>query len=305
MASEKNDILKLIGKYRAFIIFGIVLLVMAVLSVFGILYIAERLSSNNAVPQESTETDTGEKISFSYGTTDNIITVDVLSDVDTNTLNNDNFTDIDGLKYYMENGERKSLVGIDVSEFQHDINWEDVKASGIEFAMIRAGFRGSTEGGLFEDSNVYTNIQGALDNGIEVGLYFFSQAISEDEAREEADYIANIASAYNITYPIVFDWERNEEADSRTADITPQQVTSFASAFCKQTVAKGYTPMIYYNEYYGYMLYDLSEFTDYKMWYVQYSDVPVFHYKFDMWQYTESGYIDGIDGTVDLNVYFK
>ncbi|MCR5637075.1 MAG: glycoside hydrolase family 25 protein [Clostridiales bacterium] len=304
MKSYRGGVFSFIKNNRLMIVLLLAAVVVCVLAVFGVIYIVEHLSAQPETIVTS-DTDTGEKISFSYGTSDNQITVDVLSDVEVNTLNNDNFTDIDGLKYYIENGKKASFAGIDVSEFQHEINWAAVKQSGIEFAMIRAGFRGSTEGGLFEDGVVRANIEGAINNGIEVGLYFFSQATSEQEAVEEAKFLADIADEYSVTYPLVFDWERNEESDSRTLNITPAQVTKFASAFCKEIEKRGYTPMIYYNEYYGYMLYDLSEFKDHKMWYVQYSDTPSFYYGFDMWQYTENGQIDGIDGTVDINVYFE
>ncbi|MDD5924210.1 MAG: glycoside hydrolase family 25 protein [Clostridia bacterium] len=304
MKSKFSKIAKFFKKNKLAIILISLAVLMSVLSVCGVLFIIERMTGNteNFVCDTASE---GEKIIFNYGSPDNPISVDVLSDVDTNTLNNDNFTDIDGLKYYIENGEKKSTIGIDVSEFQGYIDWQSVSEAGVEFAMIRSGFRGYTQGGLFEDSNVYDNLVGATENGIEVGLYFFSQATTEQEAREEALYVLDIAKEYNITYPIAFDWERNDEDDSRTKDITPAEVTLFADAFCSEIEKNGYESMIYYNEYYGYMLYDLSKLSEYGMWYVEYDELPDFYYAFDMWQYTESGSIPGIDGTVDINLYFK
>lgn len=299
-------ILEIIKKYRYIILFVAVAVVISSLSICGVLYIIDNLSNNTA---ETTDSDTttdevSSKISFYYGSSDNEIHVDVLEDVKVNSLDNDNFTDIDGYKYYTENGKTVSKFGIDVSEFQKEIDWAEVQKAGVEFAMIRAGFRGYTEGGLFEDSNVHKNIQGALDNGIEVGIYFFSQATTIDEAIEEAKYAMEIVKDYNITYPIAFDWELTNEPDARTNNITPEQVTSFAEAFCKEIEKNGYKAMIYYSEYYGYVLYDLSKFTDYRMWYVEYSDLPDFYYAFDMWQYSESGRVNGIDGDVDLNLWF-
>ena len=273
--------------------------------IVAVIFTAFNGSNNNTNDTDSDYSSSqNSQISFYYGSSENEITVDVLDEVEKNTLNNDNFTDSDGLKYYTENGEKVSKIGIDVSEFQGDIDWAKVKEQGIEFAMIRAGFRGYTEGGLFTDTKFEYNISEALKNGIEVGVYFFSQAINEKEAVEEAEYTMNLIKDHDITYPVVFDWEHITADDARARNLSPESVNKCAQAFCKAVKDKGYDPMIYYNEYFGYTLYDLSKFTDYKTWYVEYSDTPDFYYAFDMWQYSESGTVNGIEGSVDLNVYF-
>lgn len=196
-------------------------------------------------------------------------------------------------------------TGVDVSVYQGTIDWEKVKAAGIDYAIIRVAGRGwGTEGKLYEDTNFRQNIEGALEAGIPVGVYIFSQAVNATEAIEEAAYVLELIDGYDITYPIVFDWEEVSSSSARTKNITTASLVSAAEAFCETIAFAGYEPMVYFNTTCGYGLYDLSELTDYPFWYASYSSIPNFYYNFQMWQYTDSGYVDGIAGKVDMNLYF-
>lgn len=198
-----------------------------------------------------------------------------------------------------------AIPGIDVSFYQKEIDWNAVAQSGIQFAMIRAGYRGYTEGGLQADSLFSTNIQGALDAGIQVGVYFFSQAITPEEAKEEAQYLLDAIKDYDVTWPLVFDWEFVTPEEARTALMDNDTLTQCALAFCQTVAAAGRTPMIYSNQDLAYLHYDLSQLVDYPLWLAEYNERPGFYYHFDMLQYTHKGTIPGIEGSVDLNLAFR
>lgn len=138
-------------------------------------------------------------------------------------------------------------LGIDVSTYQGEIDWEQVALSGIDFAMIRLGLRGYTQGGIRMDSMFERNIDEALAAGLDVGVYFFSQAVSVQEAEEEADFVLGQLEGYTLTYPVVFDWESVSDASARTNHMDAEEVTRCAAAFCDKIAAAGYTPMIYVN----------------------------------------------------------
>jgi GH25 family lysozyme M1 (1,4-beta-N-acetylmuramidase) len=195
--------------------------------------------------------------------------------------------------------------GIDVSEHQGVIDWEAVAAEGINFAIIRAGYRGYSEGGLFEDAYFQYNMNGTAENGIAVGLYFFSQAVSVEEAEEEAEFLIEHISRYNsecFELPIFYDWESISVADARTDGITGEAVTDFAVAFCEKMKEAGYTVGVYAYRYLAYFCYDLSQLTDYVLWIGAVGDYPDFYYKHSVWQFTDQGKVAGIDGDVDLNL---
>ena len=155
----------------------------------------------------------------------------------------------------------------------------------IDFAYIRLGYRGYTEGGLFEDPYFKRNVEGALKNDLEAGVYFFSQAISVEEAVEEANFVLDRIGKYNITLPIVFDWEKIE-GEGRANNLDPAVLTDCAIAFCDTVKAAGYDAAVYFNRYLGYYAYDLSKLTDYKFWLAVPGDFPDFYYATDIWQYT-------------------
>ena len=206
-----------------------------------------------------------------------------------------------------DDGDTYSIMGIDVSVYQGDIDWDAVKEAGVEFAIIRCGYRGYVTGTINEDSNFRQNIKGATEAGIKVGVYFFSQALTTEEALEEAEFCLDLVDGYELDYPIFFDWEVVIDADgdtARTAYIDPEQLTDNFLVFAERIEIGGYTAGIYANKKTAVWKYDLSRVDDYMMWFAGYSDTPTLYYDLQMWQYSSSGTVDGIDGSVDLNIEF-
>ncbi len=216
-----------------------------------------------------------------------------------------NMETVDGFKVY-DDGAQKSIAGIDVSYYQGVIDWEAVAndPANIEFAIIRAGYRGYVSGDINIDEQFLNNLEGSTSAGIDTGVYFFSQAINEDEAREEANFIIENIKDYNVTYPIVFDMEEVYDDNARTNNLTATEITDITIAFCEEIKAAGYTPVVYGNI--GWMMFnlELSRLEDYDKWFAQYFRQPFFPYEYSMWQYTANGEVDGIEGPVDLNISF-
>lgn len=247
---------------------------------------------------------TGEKIHINDSTLGEIWITE-LEGVPVNTLNNDNFTADANFKYYNENGKAASLEGIDISSYSGDVDWEKVKASGIDFAIIRVGGRGYGDAGeMYPDDKAIEYINGAKDVGIKVGAYFFSQAVTTAEAIEEADYVKEILGDIKLDFPVAYDWEIIKNDEARTDSVSAAQATECARAFCDRIKEHGYTPMLYSPSRELYFKYDLSRLSDIDIWYCEYANVPTFYYEFSMWQYSASGTVDGIDGAVDLNICF-
>ena len=193
-------------------------------------------------------------------------------------------------------------TGIDVSFYQQEIDWPAVAADGIDFAILRLGYRGYTQGGLMQDKQFGQNLQGALDAGLDVGVYFFSQAITPEEAAEEAGYVLSVLDGAALAYPIAFDWEHVSEPEARTKDLTGEELTQCAKAFCARIREGGYEPAVYFNQTLGYLHYDLRELTDCALWLAEYGSRPDFYYHFDLWQYSHTGTVAGIEGNVDLDL---
>lgn len=197
-----------------------------------------------------------------------------------------------------------TVVGIDVSEWQGSrIDWAQVKAAGIEFVMIRVGYRGYESGSLNVDTYAQRNYEGASSAGLKIGAYFYSQAINVREAEDEAAFVLDIIKDWQLDMPVVFDWEY-VSAEARTGSATARTVTDCAKAFCNKIAAASLKPMIYFSESHARKRLFLSELTDYDFWFVQYSDALNYPYKVDMWQYTDSGSVPGIPTNVDINLYF-
>ena len=195
-----------------------------------------------------------------------------------------------------------ALRGIDVSFYQGEIDWDAVAADGVEFAIIRAGYRGYSQGGVFEDEMFRENVSGALEAGLRVGVYFFSQAVNVEEARQEAALALQILDGFALDMPLVYDWEYVKDT-ARTANVDRRTLTDCTKAFCEAVKAGGYRPMIYFNPTQARELVYLDELTDYPFWLAMYSDEMTFPYRVDLWQYTEDGTVPGIEGTVDINLY--
>ncbi|MDR0983637.1 MAG: glycoside hydrolase family 25 protein [Ruminococcus sp.] len=228
----------------------------------------------------------------------------LLHDVPLSNYNYDNLRTKNGFKYYFEDSKIKSLVGIDISYHQKNINWAAVKNAGVEFAMIRVGYRGYGDGSLQYDQDYRKNIEGALNNGIKVGVYFFSQALNAEEGLAEANFILDAISEYDITFPVVFDWEPGGGDSPRSQDATVDGLTDAAVAFCEQVKNNNYIPMIYQSRNYSYLKYDLSRLKDYEYWIADLNDTCSYKYQFKMWQYDTAGTVPGIEGRVDLNICF-
>lgn len=209
--------------------------------------------------------------------------------------------------FYMEDGFLRypgAAAGIDVSAHQGLIDWEDVKEAGIEFAVIRAGYRGSTKGELYEDALFRHNLNGAKAVGLPVGVYFFSQALTVEEATEEAEYLLEILDGAELELPVYYDWEQ-VAGESRITDPGLIPLTDCSVAFCETVRQRGYTPGVYFNQDYGYTYLDFVRLQGYEMWLAEYGDHPTFRYHFDCLQYSDAGSLPGIETTVDLDLFFK
>ena len=228
-----------------------------------------------------------------------------LEGVPVNDLTEDKFANINGKITYLGN-DYIVTRGIDVSEHQYDIDWQQVAASGVDYAYIRVGRRGYTEGGLYEDPWFKKNIEGALASGLDVGVYMFSQAITVSEAMEEARFVLERIGNYRVTLPIVFDWEKIvDDPNARTASLEMQGRTDCAVAFCETVKAAGYTPCVYFNRNLGYYGYDLTRLTAYDFWFsLPESGFPNFYYAMDMWQYSFTENVPGINIPTDMNLRF-
>lgn len=200
----------------------------------------------------------------------------------------------------LQNGE--SYAGVDVSAFQGDIQWSRVKASGIDFAMIRLGYRGYESGKLVKDEYAEANLEGALDAGLKIGAYFFSQALTINEVDQEIEFMLEILGERYLEMPIVLDWEIPADT-ARTKDMDARTLTDLQRHFCGVMRDKGYKPMVYFNWHQSEHLYYLSELEDYPFWLALYQDRMTYPWQVDMWQYSCTGTVPGIDGAVDLNVY--
>lgn len=214
------------------------------------------------------------------------------------------FGTVDGFKTY-QSDTITGAIGIDVSSHQGYIDWPAVAASGVDYAIIRAGFRGYSDGGTNEDECFRDNIQGALDSGLDVGVYFFSQALDQEEAVAEAQEVLDMVSGYDLRYPIYFDWEPIEDPDARTATISATELTQCAQAFCSTIEEAGYEAGVYFNLSLAMGLYHLYELKDYDFWLAEYQDIPSYPFAIDMWQYTNEGTVPGISTDVDLNLSFQ
>lgn len=195
-----------------------------------------------------------------------------------------------------------SSPGVDVSAHQGDIDWAAVKKSGIEFAIIRLGYRGYGSGKLVEDEYAKKNLQAAKEAGLKIGAYFFSQALDIKETDEEIQFMLNMLADVDLDMPLVLDWEIPAE-DARTKNMDARTLTDIQLHFCGQMKKMGYQPMVYFNWHQSENLYYLSELEDYPFWLALYQDRMTYPWKVEMWQWTSSGKVPGIQENVDINVF--
>ncbi|MEG1988043.1 MAG: GH25 family lysozyme [Oscillibacter sp.] len=212
-------------------------------------------------------------------------------------------------------GKYPTRFGIDVSAYQNrsspntTIDWNAVRNDGVEFVFVRAGFRGTSNGTLNKDAFVEKNIDGAMAAGLETGVYFFAQAITVEEAIEEADYVIEILKNHSINGPVAYDWEMHDSS-YRVFGTSPEMATACAVAFCKRIEEAGYQAMVYGGQYVSYVKYDQGALKNYKSWYPEYKSTtseklyPTYYYQMDYWQFSSACAIAGIGGRVDVNLQF-
>ena len=209
--------------------------------------------------------------------------------------------------FYMEDGFLRypgAVTGIDVSTHQGLIDWEQVKEAGVEFAIIRAGYRGSTEGKLYEDELFRDNLNGAKEAGLQVGVYFFSQAITVEEAVEEAEFVLDLLDGEPLELPVYFDWEK-VSGSSRVVYTNLLPLMDCTVAFCEAVRQEGYTPGVYFNQEYGYSHLDFVRLKGYELWLAEYGSHPSFRFHYDCLQYTDQGTLPGIETAVDMDLIFQ
>lgn len=205
---------------------------------------------------------------------------------------------------YLKLIEGESITGIDVSSYQHEIDFEAVKASGVDFVIIRLAYRGYETGKIVFDRYAHENLEKAAAAGLDIGVYFFSQAITMEEAEEEAYFVLSAIKDYEITMPIVYDWEHVSAENARTANMDRETLTKCCKVFLETIEDGGYWPMVYFNRRQAKYHMDISALKEYDFWLAAYTDRMEFPYKIKMWQYTNTGRVPGIEGDVDINVFF-
>ena len=203
----------------------------------------------------------------------------------------------------LQNTSGSSRVGIDVSKWNGVIDWDRVRGAGVEFAIVRAGYRGSVTGSLVEDPYFVANMRGAAASGVPVGVYFFTQAVNEVEAVEEASAVIRLVREYNLDYPVFIDTE-GAGGNGRADGLDPETRTLVCEAFCRTIENAGYRAGVYASRnWYNNNLYT-DRLDNYFIWLAEYRSVPIYQGYYQMWQYTSKGEIDGISGNVDMDIYY-
>lgn len=200
--------------------------------------------------------------------------------------------------------QKGAVFGIDVSRWNQEIDWEQVAKEGVSFAMIRAGYRGSSSGSLIEDSCFEQNVQGATENGIPVGIYFFTQAVNEVEAVEEASMVLSLIEKYDISYPVIIDTE-GAGGNGRADNLDVAARSKICEAFCQTIRSQNYQAGVYASRNWLNKKIDITKLSaDNVIWLAEYRDEPSYGGDYQMWQYTSSGRINGIEGRVDFNLSY-
>lgn len=198
----------------------------------------------------------------------------------------------------------KARAGIDVSKWNKEIDWDKVKNAGVEFVIIRAGYRGSVTGSLVQDPYFEQNIRGALDAGLKVGVYFFTQAVNEVEAVEEASAVLQMIKEYKLDYPVFIDTE-GAGGNGRADGLDQETRTLVCEAFCRTVENAGYDAGVYGSRNWFNNMLEMERLDDYDIWLAEYREAPLYQGYYRMWQYTSKGQIDGIGGNVDLNISYE
>lgn len=237
------------------------------------------------------------------------MSIPFFDNVATNHYKPDDFVSEDGVVEYI--GEGSSFVGISVNEKKGDIDWQQVKDSGIDFVMIRVGLREKIKGRVRVDTNFEKNIQGAADAGLDIGVYFYSKAVTDAEAEAETTFVLEQIRGYDVKYPVAIYWEYDLKADgtqdesSRTVRRNGEQVTGFIDTFCNKIKIAGYDPCYFAEKSMAYNRLNLGRLSSYDLWYGEYRAAPSFFYDFAIWQYTDNGRVPGISEPVPINISMK
>ena len=223
-----------------------------------------------------------------------------------NTYDFTKMEDKAGLKRYTENGKKTSYVGVDISKQNGTVNFAGLKAAGVDYVMIRLGSRGYSTGQISVDENFKGNIEGAIAEGLDIGVYFYSQAISQDEAVQEVNFVIQNLEPYrgSIKYPVAFDMEFVANDEARIDGLSREDRTTITSSFLEGVKTAGYIPMLYGDKEWLIKEVDLAKLQDYDIWLSQETDIPDYPYQYAMWQYSSSGVLNGINGDANLNICF-
>ena len=231
------------------------------------------------------------------------IWVDEAEALDLFSLDRYSFSVTDGVVTYSKD-DAALLRGVDVSEHQGEIDWKAVAAAGYQFAMIRVGYRGFSEGIVYADTLYKENIQGAQAAGLKVGVYFFSQAVSVIEAAEEAVFTAKLLEGLTLDLPVYYDWEIIGTQPARTDDCDARTVTDGCLEFCHLLETAGYETGVYSYIPHVYSHYILNDLAGLSVWMGDPGNFPEFYYEHSIWQYSVTGSVPGIEGDVDLDVLY-
>lgn len=259
-----------------------------------------------SVPQAALKVDVKEKVEY-VAIKDISVLIKTEAEIDAlleDTRTKDALEDSDKSEITkLQNTTANSSVGIDVSKWNKDIDWTKVKAAGVDFAIIRAGYRGSGTGSLVVDPYFETNIKGATDAGLKTGVYFFTQAVNEVEAVEEASMVIELLKEYDIQYPVFIDTE-GAGGNGRADGLDVETRTAVCEAFCSTIESEGYTAGVYASRNWYNNKLETERLEKYFIWLAEYRSEPLYEGSYQMWQYTSKGSIDGIEGNVDMNVSY-
>lgn len=211
-----------------------------------------------------------------------------------------------GLKKYVDGGKTLSYLGADLSKYNGDVNFASMKAAGVDYVMIRVGSRGYNTGKITLDEKFNDYIKGASEAGLQIGVYFTSQAISQEEASQEADFVLQNLAPYqaSITYPVAFDMEFAANDEARIDGLRTADRTAIATTFLDKIKNAGYIPMVYGNKEWLIKEVDMTGLQQYDVWLSQEEEAPDYPYQFTMWQYTTDGVLNGVPGDVGLDISF-
>lgn len=236
-----------------------------------------------------------------------LIEIEAIEGFPKNAYNPDNFVvDETGKMTYYVDDEVGSCMGVDLSEYQGEVDFLKLKEQGFDFVILRIGGRYySEQGKMYVDTNYYNYFKAAKDAGLRVGGYFFSQAKNAQDGKDEAEFVLDLIRGMDFDYPIAFDWEHIEGDTARTDNVSSTDLTDAAIAFCDTIEENGFESIIYSNTHLIYYEYELERLKDYDFWIADYENKPSMYYNFSMWQYSIEGQVEGIEGNVDMNICLK